>query len=173
MAAATDRLRARDLWHELVRAQAVALPLVHKALRRRYGLSLTELVLLQALASAPRGRATMSALQQATHLSPAGTTRVAAGLEGRGLLRRSRSGDDRRLLHVELTSTGQELCSNAQTAVDNLVLTMLDGTPLDHDVAVAARVLAVVTSAAAVTQGERTTAATTARGRRNSPTLQR
>jgi DNA-binding MarR family transcriptional regulator len=115
----------------------------------------------------------MSALQQAAHLSPAGTTRVAAGLEERGLLRRSRSGDDRRLLHVELTPTGQDMCLEAQTAVDNLVLAMLDGTPLDHDVAVAARVLAVVTSAAAVTEGERTTAATTARERRNSPTLQR
>lgn len=149
MAASSDRARsARALWRELVHAQAVALPLVHKALYRQHGLSLTEAVVLLELASAPRGLATMSDLQLASDLSAAGMTRVAVGLEQRRLVSRSRRDGDRRLLHVELTPEGRAAALAAEATVDALVLELLGETSTEVDVAVATRVLAALTKAA-------------------------
>jgi DNA-binding MarR family transcriptional regulator len=165
MAASTDRSRA--LWDELVRAQTVAVPLVHKIVHRRHGLSLTELAVLRALLAAPGGQATMSDLQQAVHLSAAGTTRVASGLERRALVSRDRRDGDRRLLHAQVTADGRRLAQEAQSTVDELLMHWLGRSLPDADIAAATAVLThVAAAAAAATPGDRARTSATAAVRR-------
>ena len=136
------------LWRELVRAQAVVLPRLHKALRRRHQLSLTEFVVLQALAGASPGDATMTNIQQAAHLSAAGTTRVVVALEGRGLVTRARREEDRRLLYVRVTDKGETRTLQAQQTVAELMARLLGETAAGSDIAVAADVLNSLSRAA-------------------------
>lgn len=135
---------APGLWRELVRAQAVVLPRVHKALRRRHGLSLTELLVLKALVEAPAGEATMSDLQREVNLSPPGVTRVVGALEKRELVSRSRRDADRRLLHVRATTQGRALTGQAQRTVDEVMSRLADAFVDGGEIAAAARVLAAL-----------------------------
>ena len=136
------------LWRELVRAQGVVLPRLHKALRRRHGLSLTELVVLQALGTTGRRPTTMTHVQQAAHLSAAGTTRVVTALEARGLVTRARREQDRRLLYVRATEEGRAMTLQAQQTVDEVMAGLVGKAGAGAEIAVAAKVLASLSAAA-------------------------
>lgn len=145
--AASPTDSGQALWRELVRAHAIVLPRLHKALRRRHGLSLTELVVLQTLGT-PRRLTTMTHVQQEAHLSAAGTTRVVTALEARGLVTRGRRDHDRRLLFVRATDEGRTRTLQAQQTVDELMAQLVGGGGAGADIAVAAKVLASLSRAA-------------------------
>ena len=139
---------ARALWEGLVRAQALALPRVHRELRRQHGLSLSEYTVLHQVAATGEVGATMTALQATACMSAAGITRVAAALSARQLVDLSRREHDRRLTYVRLTARGRLLLPAAEKTLDG-ELALLVGERTDSDaIATTARVLQALGNAA-------------------------
>jgi DNA-binding MarR family transcriptional regulator len=153
----------RALWESLVRAQALSLPVVHRALRRRNGLSLSEFCVLQALAVSARGSATMTDLQEAAYLSAPGVTRVVGALEERGLISRGRRPADRRLLHAQVTPAGRALFDEATQTVDEVLVQLFGEDGPRGELVVATRVLRELGDAVAATQRKHATTPPTAR----------
>ena len=69
-------------------------------------LTLTQVQVLRALRGGPQ---TLSKLGQANGMSPTSVTRLVDRLERRGLVRRRRESDDRRLVQVHLEPEGERL----------------------------------------------------------------
>lgn len=91
---------------------------VEGMLRSEGGVTLIQLRLLVALAEAD-GSLRMSELAEQLVLSRSGLTYQADGLEGRGLIRRARSGEDERSVEAFVTDAGR-------TLVDRLLPQYLD-----------------------------------------------
>jgi DNA-binding MarR family transcriptional regulator len=83
-----------------------ALPRLMDADLQELGLPLGEYFVLMHLSEAPGRGLRMSELAAATDMSLSGTTRAVQRLEAGGLVRRERSGDDRRGWHAVLTDAG-------------------------------------------------------------------
>jgi DNA-binding MarR family transcriptional regulator len=120
-AAKADRLWS--FWDAFVRAQAVALPLVHKRLYERHGLTLSEFTVLQHVATTVP--ATMTELQRSTAMSASGITRVVASLASQGLVSAVQSSRDRRLRHVTTTASGRRLLGAARSTAETELLSLL------------------------------------------------
>jgi DNA-binding MarR family transcriptional regulator len=109
---------------------------------QRIGLSFAQLGLLHGLA----GRHECSARQLAEHsdLSPATVTQMLESLEAAGLVRRTRSEQDRRVVHTVLTEQGAALVAERQRDMEERWQEAL-GEFSNDDLAAAARVLNRVT----------------------------
>ena len=128
-----------SLWDALVRAQARALPYVHKRLYDEHGLTLSEFTVLQhADSSVP---ATMTQLQQGAAMSASGITRVVGALIARGLVAPLPSGSDRRWRRVEPTSTGRELLDAARETAEAAFAVLLPPNLGSRETAVLIRIL--------------------------------
>jgi DNA-binding MarR family transcriptional regulator len=128
-----------SVWDSFVRAQAVALPYVHRRLHEEHGLTLSEfLVLQQAAAAEP---ATMTQLQQGAAMSASGITRVVGALVARGLVVPLPSGRDRRLRRVEPTTAGRQLLGAARTTTEAAFTALLPENLGEQESALLARVL--------------------------------
>jgi DNA-binding MarR family transcriptional regulator len=80
----------------------------------KFGLSLSELELLGRLGAAPERCLRLTSLAAACGLSLSRVSRLAAGLERRGLLERRPCADDGRAVEAHLTATGLALLRDAQ-----------------------------------------------------------
>ncbi|MBX6333702.1 MAG: winged helix-turn-helix transcriptional regulator [Gemmatimonadaceae bacterium] len=98
--------RALKLWVVLARAFAAVEARARTDAARR-GLTLAELGVLEALQH--KGPLLLGELQAKLLVSSGGITYLVDRLQGRGLVRRRRSPDDRRACYVELTRAGARL----------------------------------------------------------------
>ncbi|MBY8880286.1 MarR family transcriptional regulator [Streptomyces sp. PLK6-54] len=79
---------------------------IDQDMRREQHMQLIDYTALMHLSEAPNGRLRMSVLASACELSLSGMSRLAAHLEGQGLLRRTRSEEDARVTFAVLTEAG-------------------------------------------------------------------
>jgi len=77
-----------------------------KQLHRQSGLTLPQLLCLQAIARSPSGQRTSAELSRELKLSPATLTGIVDRLEREGLLRRERETADRRKVRLHLSEAG-------------------------------------------------------------------
>jgi DNA-binding MarR family transcriptional regulator len=109
-------------WSELHAGAWIGLLETHKQLTRaldaeleeRFDLTLSAVELLGRLGAAPGRCLRLTALASACGLSLSRVSRLAAGLERRGLLERRPCDDDGRAVEAHLTSAGLELLRDAQ-----------------------------------------------------------
>ena len=71
--------------------------------------------------------ATMASLSRALQLDPAGMTRALDRLEAKGLVRRERSAQDRRVVHIEITDAGRRVSEEVRTVLSNVLNAHLSG----------------------------------------------
>lgn len=100
-----DENRALDLWVKLARAYAVFNKEAISHIRS-VGLTPTQFAVLECLGH--RGEMTLGALSEKMLMSCGNMTMVVQNLEKEGLVERVRSAEDRRVVHVDLTSLGQQ-----------------------------------------------------------------
>jgi len=84
-----------------------------KAVSRRMGLTVPQIVVLQAIRDL--GEVTTNELSRAADLSAPTVVTILDKLEGRGLVERYRSKVDRRIVHSRLTDQGRSILSTAPT----------------------------------------------------------
>jgi DNA-binding MarR family transcriptional regulator len=100
-----DRKQLR-VWRTFITAHATVIDLIERELAEAGELPLSSYDVLLALVEAPNRRLRMHELAQAVVLSRSGLTRLVDRLEQEGLLRRDRSGPDRRATYAVLTLKG-------------------------------------------------------------------
>lgn len=88
-----------------------AMDLRSRFLATRYGLTVPQLAVLQALSRG--GPVSIGRLTDAVHLSQATVTGILDRLETRGLVRRHRSATDKRRVRAELTPDGEKILAGA------------------------------------------------------------
>jgi len=93
-------------WRAFITAHALVIDLIERELAEAGQLPLSSYDVLLALVEAPNRRLRMHELAQAVVLSRSGLTRLVDRLEQEGLLRRDRSGSDRRATYAVLTLKG-------------------------------------------------------------------
>lgn len=93
-------------WRTFITAHATIVDLIEHDLAEAGQLPLSSYDVLLALVEAPNRRLRMHELAQAVVLSRSGLTRLVDRLEKEGLLRRDRSGPDRRATYAVLTVKG-------------------------------------------------------------------
>lgn len=93
-------------WRMFITAQATIIDMIERELAEAKQLPLSSYDVLLALVEAPNRRLRMHELAQAVVLSRSGLTRLVDRLEQDGLLRRDRSGPDRRATYAVLTLKG-------------------------------------------------------------------
>lgn len=127
--AANDRNQERAVLRS-ARSLSQILKSVHDYSRRmeiRYGASGPQLWVLWHLRHAPS--ISVGALAQRMFLHPSTVTRLADGLEAKGLLRRERDATDRRVVHLELTAAGRERLRGAPKPLRQVLLEALAELP--------------------------------------------
>jgi DNA-binding MarR family transcriptional regulator len=100
-----DRTQLRT-WRTFITAHATVIDLIEHELAEARQLPLSSYDVLLALVEAPTRRLRMHELAQAVVLSRSGLTRLVDRLEQEGLLRRDRTGADRRATYAVLTLKG-------------------------------------------------------------------
>ena len=95
-----------------------ATDLYSRQLTKQVGLTAPQLLLLQSIQRL--GATSISKLSQDVNLSQATVTNVIGRLEARGLVSRSRSSQDRRVVHATLTDLGVEKISAAPTPLQDV-----------------------------------------------------
>jgi DNA-binding MarR family transcriptional regulator len=135
-----------ETWLRIVQVHDRITRRVDSALHRQHGLSLTGFEVLRRIAESPDERASMGDLAEAVGLSRPGITSTVTRLVEEGLVTRERHGEDRRLLHANLTDAGRERVRSASATHDDLVAHLL--TMLGDDAAVVTDALARVSAAA-------------------------
>lgn len=93
-------------WRTFITAHATVIDLIEHELAEAKQLPLSSYDVLLALVEAPNRRLRMYELANAVVLSRSGLTRLVDRLEQEGLLRRDRSGPDRRATYAVLTLKG-------------------------------------------------------------------
>jgi DNA-binding MarR family transcriptional regulator len=96
-----------------LRRIARAMDLYSRRLRKTVGLTAPQLLLLQAIRN--MGAVSISSLSAEISLSQATVTSIIDRLEARGLVQRTRSDSDRRIVHATLTSAGDDVVAAAPT----------------------------------------------------------
>ncbi|GAA1801649.1 MarR family winged helix-turn-helix transcriptional regulator [Nesterenkonia flava] len=104
------RLRA---WTDFLEAHSRLMRLLERDLKASHGLTLSEYDVLHRLEEAGDKPVRMSALAQALLYTTGGLTRLIDRMQDRGLIDRSTSPADRRVVHVVLTSHGLETLRQA------------------------------------------------------------
>jgi DNA-binding MarR family transcriptional regulator len=100
-----DRAQLKT-WRTFITAHATVIDLIEHELAEAKQLPLSSYDVLLALVEAPNRRLRMHELAQAVVLSRSGLTRLVDRLEQEGLLRRDRTGSDRRATYAVLTLKG-------------------------------------------------------------------
>ena len=100
-----------------------------KRVTRASGLTIPQIVILQSLHD--RGALSTGGLASEISLSAPTVTTVLDRLEGRGLVRRTRKPEDRRIVLTALTDRGREVLSQAPTLMHDEFLTAFAG--MDDD----------------------------------------
>ena len=93
-------------WRTLAASYSSVRCALDRALDERHGLGMSEFEALDRLAEATNGTQRMQELGEAMYLSQSALSRVVARLERDGLVVRTLCPDDRRGVHVQLTSAG-------------------------------------------------------------------
>lgn len=148
VAAARDRLQnprelsdrvamGRALWRELVIGFAAQLGELR--------LGFTQLAALYVLAEG--GTTTVADLADALARSPSATSRLVAGLEGRGLVERRAEAEDRRQRTVWLTGAGQSLLAQVDRARADQFLAVVRPLPTNERALIAMGVAALASRA--------------------------
>jgi DNA-binding MarR family transcriptional regulator len=106
-----------DRLFRAVRRIQRAADLGSRAVLRRTGLTLPQLVVLRAVAEL--GEVTTKALSERADLSSATVVTILEKLEARGLVSRYRSRADRRIVHTELTRSGHAALDAAPALMGN------------------------------------------------------
>lgn len=106
----TDRETLYSLQRSMRRI-AHALDVHSHRLGREVGLTLPQLAVLGCIRDL--GEATSRAIAREAHLTPPTVTGILDKLEGKGMVERHRSRDDRRLVHTRLTAAGQRALETA------------------------------------------------------------
>ena len=101
------------VWPLFLRAHAVLVETLDAELQAKHGLPLSWFDVLVHLAGAPQGRMRMNELGEAVLLSRSGTTRLVDRMERAGLLTRSASPSDRRVVFAALTRRGRAAFTSA------------------------------------------------------------
>jgi DNA-binding MarR family transcriptional regulator len=101
------------VWPLFLRAHTVLVETLDAELQATHGLPLSWFDVLVHLAGAPRGRMRMNELGEAVLLSRSGTTRLVDRMESAGLLTRSVSAADRRVVFAALTARGRAAYASA------------------------------------------------------------
>jgi len=94
-----------------------AIDLHSRALLQQYGMTAPQLAALHAVAAIQPASA--STVAKRVHVSLATLSGIFNRLEGRGLLRRSRGGSDRRTVMVSLTESGAHLLESAPSLLQD------------------------------------------------------
>jgi DNA-binding MarR family transcriptional regulator len=100
----TDKLEA---WRLFLRSHSTITRRLDADLIAAHGLTLRDFEVLIYLSRAPEGRMRPSDLTDMVILTRSGVTRLLAGLEEAGLVRRDTCPDDRRVIYATLTEKGQ------------------------------------------------------------------
>jgi DNA-binding MarR family transcriptional regulator len=93
-------------WRGVLFTQAVVARALEADMLEQHGLPITWFDLLGRLARAPGRRLRMHELEEASLFTRSGLTRLADRLEDAGLVRRERSAEDRRGVHLAITDAG-------------------------------------------------------------------
>lgn len=111
----SDWLDAEEMaaWRSFVDASAAVTAAVDADLTSDHDLNVGEYAVLVVLSEADGDRRRMCDLADALHLSPSGLTRRVDGMVRRGLVERTPSTDDRRVMLAGLTPTGRALLERA------------------------------------------------------------
>jgi DNA-binding MarR family transcriptional regulator len=99
----------REAWSGFIRAHSVVTKALDADLIANFGLQLSAFEVLAKLEGAEDGYMRMSDLAQEVLLSQSRISRLCTELESRGLLERKSCSSDSRVVHVQLTESGQEL----------------------------------------------------------------
>ena len=100
-------------WRSFVDASAAVTAAVDADLTRDHDLNVGEYAVLVVLSEADDDRRRMCDLADALHLSPSGLTRRIDGMVRRGLVERTPSTEDRRVMLAGLTPDGRALLERA------------------------------------------------------------
>jgi DNA-binding MarR family transcriptional regulator len=134
---AEERAQA-DIAKDLLRTirQMVRRISIHsKQLQRDVGLSVPQVVCLQAIAELEgRGDLTVAQVSSRVQLSPATVSRIVDRLVMSGLVTRERSAIDRRRVSVALTAAGQERVTTMPTPLQDTFLRRLGELPRERQV---------------------------------------
>lgn len=115
-------------WRALLRVHACAARAVDSQLQAELGLTLTDSLVLEALATSTEGHVRPVDLAAVAGMTPSGMTRLLSGLEHAGLVCRTACPNDRRVMHAQLTAEGRRMADKAtelQAAVAQESLTTL------------------------------------------------
>jgi DNA-binding MarR family transcriptional regulator len=102
-------LQEMEAWLAFLKAHAEVTALLDRELLDEHGISLAGYEVLAFLSRAEGRRMRMSDLAGAVLISPGAVTRRVEALEARGLVTRSRSTGDARVVEAALTETGSEV----------------------------------------------------------------
>jgi DNA-binding MarR family transcriptional regulator len=103
-------------WTRLLRAHASTTRLLSAELQSDHDLTLNDFEALLVLSEAEEGRMRRVDLARRLLLTPSGVTRLLAGLEGAGLVRRTTCPTDLRVAYAELTPAGRKRLEAASCA---------------------------------------------------------
>jgi DNA-binding MarR family transcriptional regulator len=103
-------------WTRLLRAHASTTRTLSGELSDDHGLTLNDFECLLVLSNAEDGRLKRVELAKRLLLTPSGITRLLAGLENEGLVRRTTCPTDLRVAYAELTAEGRERLAAASCA---------------------------------------------------------
>jgi DNA-binding MarR family transcriptional regulator len=109
------------------RRMARAIDVRSKAISRAAGLTIPQIVILQA--ARDLGEVTTGALSRHVDLSAATVITILDKLEARGLIERYRSPSDRRIVHSRLTGDGRALLATAPALLPDGFRTAFAGLP--------------------------------------------
>ena len=100
---------------------------VTRAVAEQYGLTGSQLLVLKMLE--PRGQLSLSELSERIRAKNSTVTGIIDRMERDGLVQRRRSGEDRRVVYIELTSRGRKLASDAKVDPMQLFRALLEDLP--------------------------------------------
>ena len=90
------------------------------------------------IAAADEGSATATGIARQVHLSPSTVVGILDRLEGKGLVRRERGRDDRRVVHVSATDLGRSVAANIPFPLQNALSKALHPLPENEQAGIAA-----------------------------------
>jgi len=100
---------------------------VTRAVAEQYGLTGSQLLVLKLLE--PRGQVSLSALSGEIRAKNSTVTGIVDRMERDGLVVRRRSGDDRRVVHIELTAKGKKLANDVKADPKHMFRALLEELP--------------------------------------------
>jgi DNA-binding MarR family transcriptional regulator len=112
-----DDAEAIALWGSIIKGVGLANKRMHERLRGEFGLNEAEVDTLVNLGANPAHRDTMTALAASASFTSGGYTKIADRLEQRGLLDRVHGAEDRRVIHLQLTTAGAVIAGEVRERI--------------------------------------------------------